>query len=193
MLQRRYAFVTSFYGLNNSGIYSEIKISEESIFYYRYIASPVGRLLLGGQAGILEMIGFPEGNGVIYPADDWIQNDSVFKQVEDQLNEYFAGERRQFDLKIKPSGTRFQLTVLETLQEIPYGQTTTYSSVAESIGRPKAFRAVGVANGRNPLPIVIPCHRVIGADGSLTGFGGGLPTKSFLLNLESAGLSHACL
>ena len=185
--------MTSFVELNRSGMNSETKISEGSIFYYRHIASPVGRLLLGGQAGILEMIGFPEGKGVIYPEDDWIQDDSVFKQVEDQLNEYFAGERRQFDLKIKPSGTRFQLSVLETLQEIPYGQTTTYSSVAESIGRPKAFRAVGLANGRNPLPIVIPCHRVIGVDGSLTGFGGGLPTKSFLLNLESAGFSHACL
>ena len=148
--------------------------------------------MLGGKAGLLEVIDFPEGKGVIYPAADWIQDDSIFKQVEDQLNEYFAGERQQFDLKIKPSGTRFQLRVLESLQEIPYGQTTTYSNVAESIGRPKAFRAVGAANGRNPLPIVIPCHRVIGADGSLTGFGGGLATKSFLLNLESAGFSLAC-
>jgi len=137
------------------------------------------------------MIGFPEGKGAIYPADDWIQDDSVFKQVEDQLNEYFSGERQEFDLKIKPSGTRFQLSVLDALQGIPYGQTTTYSNVAESIGRPNAFRAVGAASGRNSLPIVIPCHRVIGADGSLTGFGGGLPTKSFLLNLESAGFSLA--
>ena len=169
----------------------EARMSEESIFYYRYIASPVGRLLLGGQAGFLEMIRFPEGKGVIYPEDDWIQDDLVFKQVEDQLNEYFAGDRQQFDLKIKPSGTRFQLSVLEALQGIPYGRITTYSNVAESIGRPNAFRAVGAASGRNPLPIVIPCHRVIGADGSLTGFGGGLPTKSVLLNRESAGFSLA--
>jgi methylated-DNA-[protein]-cysteine S-methyltransferase len=171
---------------------SEIKSSEESIVYYRNIASPVGRLLLGGQPGVLEMIGFPEGKGIIYPAYNWIQDDSVFNEVEDQLNEYFEGERQQFDLKIKPSGTPFQLSVLETLQEIPYGKTTTYRTVAERIGRPKAFRAVGAANGRNPLPIIIPCHRVIGANGSLTGFGGGLPTKSFLLNLESADFSLAC-
>ena len=92
---------------------------------------------------------------------------------------------------MKPCGTPFQLSVLVALQEIPYGQTTTYRNIAESIGRPKAVRAVGAANGRNPLPIVIPCHRVIGADGSLTGFGGGLAAKSFLLNLESPGLSFA--
>ncbi len=116
---------------------------------------------------------------------------SVFKQAEDQLNEYFEGERQRFDLKMKPSGTPFQLSVLAALQEIPFGQTTSYRNIAESIGRPKAVRAVGAANGRNPLPIVIPCHRVIGADGSLTGFGGGLAAKSFLLNLESAGFNLA--
>lgn len=159
--------------------------------YYKYIPSPVGRLLLGGQTSILEMIGFPEGKGVISPGDDWIQDDSVFKQAEDQLNEYFEGERQQFDLKMKPSGTPFQLSVLAALQEIPFGQTTSYRNIAESIGRPKAVRAVGAANGRNPLPIVIPCHRVIGADGSLTGFGGGLAAKSLLLNLESAGFNLA--
>ena len=137
------------------------------------------------------MIGFPEGKGTVYPEDDWIEDDSVFKQAEDQLNEYFEGKRQQFNLKMKPSGTPFQLSVLAALQEIPFGQTTTYRDIAESIGRPKAVRAVGAANGRNPLPIVIPCHRVIGADGTLTGFGGGLPAKSFLLNLESAGFSLA--
>ena len=159
--------------------------------YYRYIPSPVGRLLLGGPISILAMIGFPKGKGIIYPKDDWVQDDSAFKQAEDQLNEYFEGERQQFDLKMRPSGTPFQLSVLAALQEIPFGQTRTYRDIAERIGRPKAARAVGAANGRNPLPIVIPCHRVIGADGTLTGFGGGLPAKSFLLDLESVGLSHA--
>ena len=159
--------------------------------YYKYIPSPVGRHLLGGKTSILEMIGFSEGKGVVSPGDDWIQDNSVFKQAEDQLNEYFEGERQQFDLKMKPSGTPFQLSVLAALQQIPFGQTTSYRNIAESIGRPKAVRAVGAANGRNPLPIVIPCHRVIGADGSLTGFGGGLAAKSFLLNLESAGFSLA--
>lgn len=137
------------------------------------------------------MIGFPEGKGIIYPEDDWVQDDSAFNQAEDQINEYFEGERQQFDLKIRPAGTPFQLSVLAALQEIPFGQTRTYRDIAERIGRPKAVRAVGAANGRNPLPIVIPCHRVIGADGTLTGFGGGLPAKSFLLDLESHGLSPA--
>ena len=159
--------------------------------YYRFIATPVGRLLLGGKTSILEMIGFPEGKGVVHPEDHWIQDDSVFKQAEDQLNEYFEGTRQQFELKMRPSGTPFQLSVLAALKEIPFGQTTAYRDIAESIGRPKAVRAGGAANGRNPLPIVIPCHRVIGADGTLTGFGGGLPAKSFLLNLESAGSSLA--
>ena len=157
--------------------------------YYRYIASPVGKLLLAGQTSVLEMIGFPEGKGIIYPEDGWVQDDSVFSEAEDQLNEYFEGKRQQFDLKLKPSGTPFQLSVLAALQDIPFGQTTTYRDIAESVGRPKAVRAVGAANGRNPLPIVIPCHRVIGADGTLTGFGGGLTAKAFLLNLESSGSS----
>ena len=169
----------------------KMRREEESIVYYKYMPSPVGTLLLGGQTSILEMIGFAEGKGVICPGDDWIQDGTVFNQAEDQLNEYFEGERQQFDLKMKPSGTPFQLSVLSALQKIPFGQTTSYRDIAESIGRPKAVRAVGAANGRNPLPIVIPCHRVIGADGSLTGFGGGLAAKSFLLNLESAGFNLA--
>ena len=170
---------------------SKMEREEESIVYYKYMPSPIGSLLLGGQTSVLELIGFSEGKGIISPADDWIRDNTVFNQAEDQINEYFGGARQQFDLQIKPSGTPFQLSVLSALQEIPFGQTTSYRNIAESIGRPKAVRAVGAANGRNPLPIVIPCHRVIGADGSLTGFGGGLAAKSFLLNLESAGFSLA--
>jgi methylated-DNA-[protein]-cysteine S-methyltransferase len=102
-----------------------------------------------------------------------------------QLEEYFAGERREFDLPLHLTGTEFQVRVLEELQRIPYGETTSYSDIAERIGRPKAMRAVGAANGRNPIPIVIPCHRVIGRGGSLTGFGGGLETKAELLRLEA--------
>ena len=116
--------------------------------YYRYIPSPVGRLLLGGPISILAMIGFPKGKGIIYPKDDWVQDDSAFKQAEDQLNEYFEGERQQFDLKMRPSGTPFQLSVLAALQEIPFGQTRTYRDIAERIGRPKAVRAVGAAVAR---------------------------------------------
>ena len=103
-----------------------------------------------------------------------------------QLNEYFEGRRKDFTLDLKPSGTPFQLSVLAALEQIPYGQTRTYAEIARQIGRPKAVRAVGAANGRNPLPIVIPCHRVIGSDGSLTGFGGGIAAKQYLLSLETA-------
>ena len=102
-----------------------------------------------------------------------------------QLTEYFAGERREFDLPLKLSGTEFQMSVLHALQQIPYGETTSYSDIAERIGRPKAVRAVGAANGRNPIPIIVPCHRVIGSHGDLTGFGGGLDTKEALLRLEA--------
>ena len=104
--------------------------------------------------------------------------------MKTQLDEYFSGQRTTFDLKLAPWGTDFQLEVLRALQEIPYGETRSYQDVATHIGRDKAVRAVGAANGRNPLPIIIPCHRVIGANGSLTGFGGGLSTKRFLLDLE---------
>ena len=101
-----------------------------------------------------------------------------------QLQEYFAGVRQTFDLPLHPMGTPFQLTVWRELARIPYGATISYGELARRIGQPQAMRAVGAANGRNPLPIVLPCHRVIGADGSLTGFGGGLPTKRFLLAME---------
>ncbi len=134
---------------------------------------------------MLEILGFPEGKGVVKILSDWQENDSAFSDVVDQLSEYFAGTRKSFNLQLNPAGTAFQLSVLEALKNIPYGQTTTYQDIANRIGKPNAVRAVGAANGRNPIPIIIPCHRVIGSDGSLTGFGGGLPTKQFLLNLEA--------
>ena len=101
------------------------------------------------------------------------------------FDEYFSGDRKAFDLPLKLSGTDFQVQVLEELLRIPYGETASYGEIAERIGRPKAVRAVGAANGRNPLPIVVPCHRVIGSHGDLTGFGGGLDTKAALLRLEA--------
>ncbi|MEW6071018.1 MAG: methylated-DNA--[protein]-cysteine S-methyltransferase [Planctomycetota bacterium] len=106
--------------------------------------------------------------------------------VRGQLREYFDGERREFDLELRPSGTIFQLRVWEELRRIPYGETRTYGEIAARIDAPHSFRAVGQANHHNPIPIVIPCHRVVGADGSLTGFGGGLAVKRALLALESA-------
>ena len=154
---------------------------------YRYMTSPIGDLLLAGHGDELEIIGFPEGKGRVEPAPDWRETPTCFKEAEYQLRDYFIGKRKTFDLALKPSGTPFQLSVLDALTRIPYGQTVSYQDLARQIGRPKAVRAVGAANGRNPLPIVIPCHRVIGVDGTLTGFGGGLAAKAFLLKLESAG------
>jgi methylated-DNA-[protein]-cysteine S-methyltransferase len=152
--------------------------------YYCNLDTPIGSLLLAGDEDGLSLIGFPEGSGRHEPEHDWIYNEKPFAEARRQLTEYFAGQRRTFDLALKPSGTEFQLRVLEELQKIPYGTTCSYSDIAERIGRPKAVRAVGAANGRNPIPIVIPCHRVIGAGGDLTGFGGGLDTKEALLRLE---------
>lgn len=115
------------------------------------------------------------------PRDD---RHPLLRRARRQLEEYFASQRREFDLPLAPQGTAFQLAVWRALQEIPYGTTASYAEQAARIGKPEAVRAVGLANGRNPLPIVIPCHRVIGSDGSLTGYGGGLPIKKALLELE---------
>lgn len=156
---------------------------------YRTIDSPLGELLLAGEKNVLQLIGFPEGKGAITPHDDWREVVGSFVEVENQLGEYFNGCRQVFDLELEPHGTPFQLRVLDALCDIPFGQTVSYGDIATAIGKPKAVRAVGAANGRNPLPIVIPCHRVIGANGSLTGFGGGLAAKSYLLNLESTGFT----
>ena len=153
--------------------------------YYCYFDTPIGELLLAGEADSLSMIGFPKGAMRRDPETDWIYNEAPFEIVRRQLGEYFAGERKDFDLALSLSGTEFQVAVLEALQRIPYGETTSYGAVAKLIGRPKAVRAVGAANGRNPIPIIVPCHRVIGSSGDLTGFGGGLDTKAALLRLEA--------
>jgi methylated-DNA-[protein]-cysteine S-methyltransferase len=158
---------------------------------YRKISSPIGKLLLAGDESGLKIIGFPEGKGRVEVESNWCASDDCFVDAEKQLVEYFKGERTEFDLRLAPSGTTFQLEVLNALLEIPCGETRCYLDIAKRIGRPKAVRAVGAANGRNPLPIVIPCHRVIGSDGSLTGFGGGLAAKKFLLDLEGAEYSDA--
>jgi len=155
---------------------------------YRYLDSPIGSLLLAGEDDGLGFIGLPQGKGRVAIEAGWRLDPECFADAAAQLAEYFAGRRRRFDLQLAPTGTGFQLSVLEALQTIPYGETRSYRDIARQIGRPTAVRAVGAANGRNPLPIVIPCHRVIGADGSLTGFGGGLPSKRFLLELEGARL-----
>ena len=153
--------------------------------YYCYLNTPIGDLLLAGDEGGLSLIGFPEGAMRREPESDWIFKEAPFAEASKQLLEYFAGERQEFDLPLRLSGTEFQLLVLEELKKIPYGETTSYGEIAKRIGKPQAMRAVGAANGRNPIPIIVPCHRVIGSTGDLTGFGGGLTTKQALLQLEA--------
>ena len=153
--------------------------------YYCYLHTPIGDLLLAGDDDTLSLVGFPEGKMRYEPEKGWIRSEAPFAAARQQLTEYFAGKRKQFDLPLNLTGTDFQLRVLEELQRIPYGETRSYGDIASRIGRPKAVRAVGAANGRNPIPIIVPCHRVIGSNGNLTGFGGGLGAKRALLRLEA--------
>ncbi|MFT4106134.1 MAG: methylated-DNA--[protein]-cysteine S-methyltransferase [Lacrimispora sp.] len=125
--------------------------------------------------------------GASEPLDGVRRHTELTERTVGQLKEYFLGKRQEFDLPLKPAGTEFQRKVWEALRAIPYGQTRTYGEIAASIGNPKACRAVGMANNRNPIPIIIPCHRVIGAGGSLVGYGGGLDKKVKLLELEQSG------
>ncbi|HJS33907.1 MAG TPA: methylated-DNA--[protein]-cysteine S-methyltransferase [Pseudoxanthomonas sp.] len=153
---------------------------------FRHLDSPVGTLTLAATDDGLHAIEFPRNR---HPANraGWTEGrHPVLELAARQLGEYFAEERRAFDLPLAPRGTDFQRVVWLALAGIAYGETISYAQLAQRVGKPTAMRAVGAANGRNPLPIVLPCHRVIGADGSLTGFGGGLPTKQFLLELEGA-------
>ena len=152
---------------------------------YAYCESPVGPLLLAGRRAALELLAFPCGNQAKAPEAEWEARDAPFAMAARQLAEYFNGRRRTFELPLAPQATAFQRKVLEALQAIPYGETRTYKDIAAVIGRPKAVRAVGAANANNPIPIIIPCHRVVGSDGSLTGFGGGLDAKRKLLRLEA--------
>ncbi len=151
---------------------------------YTYMDSPLGALLLAGDGERLHLIGFPDGKGRTRHQSAWQQDDAVFLPVREQLAAYFAGELTQFDVPLAPEGTAFQQAVWAALTQIPYGKTCSYGEIAAQIGNPKASRAVGAANGQNPIPIIIPCHRVIGSTGNLTGFGGGLPAKVLLLSLE---------
>lgn len=154
--------------------------------WFSWIESPVGPLLAVRSGSSLIGLHFGDPLDGPFPDDDWVQDDSRFGDVRTQLQEYFAGRRRSFDLELAPRGTSFQREVWSALGEIPYGCTSSYGELAEAIGRPGAMRAVGGANGANPMPIVIPCHRVIAADGTLGGFGGGLDRKVLLLELEGA-------
>jgi len=151
---------------------------------YTHIDSPVGPLLVAGDDDALHYLNFPNSPKAFGPRSDWHQTDAPFLEVRRQLTAYFDGELRQFDLPLFLTGTAFQKSVWRHLSAIPFGETRSYGQLAATLERPKASRAVGAANGSNPLPIILPCHRVIGGNGSLTGFGGGLPTKEYLLRHE---------
>lgn len=159
--------------------------------FWTVVESPIDPLLLiGDETGLRSLWMAPHE-----PPHDAVRDDDALAPAATQLAEYFAGERTRFELALAPQGTPFQQKVWLALRDIPYGRTTTYGAIATDLGQPTASRAVGLANGRNPLAVIVPCHRVIGASGALTGFGGGLPRKRWLLEherrvngLEAAGL-----
>ena len=151
---------------------------------YTRMASPVGPLMLMADDAGLRRIDFVNGRSPVRSDPHWRESAEYLGEAVRQLLAYFAGELEAFDLPLVPQGTPFQLAVWKRLCEIPYGETISYGELARRVGNPNASRAVGLANGSNPIPIVIPCHRVIGSNGKLTGYGGGLPIKEKLLGLE---------
>ncbi|HEX2128526.1 MAG TPA: methylated-DNA--[protein]-cysteine S-methyltransferase [Solirubrobacterales bacterium] len=151
---------------------------------YTTFASPVGELLLAGSERALSGLWMQDGERPRRVGDGWVRAERPFATARAQLAEYFAGERREFDLVLDPRGTPFQQGVWRALTEIPYGSTVSYGELAGRLGCPAASRAVGAANGLNPISIVIPCHRVVGTRGELTGYAGGLERKRLLLELE---------
>ena len=158
----------------------------EASLHFQDIPSPVGRLRLIASDSALVGIWFEQGRDAARGRGDLVERSTpVLERTRSQLEEYFAARRSAFDLPLEPRGTEFQRRVWSTLLTIPYGETRTYGQIAEQIGNPTAVRAVGAANGRNPISIIAPCHRVIGMNGNLTGFGGGLDAKAYLLSLEA--------
>jgi methylated-DNA-[protein]-cysteine S-methyltransferase len=155
-----------------------------AMIHYDTMDSPLCELLLATDGHALTAVHM---NGT--PGTGWKRDRGALREPAEQLEAYFAGELREFDLPLAPQGTPFQREVWSALREIPYGGTTSYGELAASVGRPHAARAVGAANGRNPIAVVIPCHRVIGASGALTGYGGGLGRKRLLLDLEAGRLT----
>lgn len=152
---------------------------------FTQLDSPVGVLLLMRDEQGLRAISFERGGEPASPPTAATRDDRAFDDIASELDAYFQRRSTEFKVKLNPAGTPFQRLVWDALRSIPYGETRSYSQIATAIGRPEAVRAVGTANGANPLPIIVPCHRVVGSNGSLTGFGGGLAAKRFLLDLET--------
>lgn len=155
-----------------------------SQLYYSILDTPVGGFLIAGTDSVLHYSSFCAGNRAINPPANWAEDGARLEFAADQIQAYFKGELTQFSIPRTLTGTPFQVSVWKALETIPFGQTVSYGHIAKAIGNPQGSQAVGAANGSNPLPILIPCHRVIGSDGSLTGFGGGLPIKHQLLHHE---------
>lgn len=155
----------------------------ESI-YFEYLDSPLGELLIVGDGVHVTRLYLPNHKRTVQPEASWQQAVHPFEQARQELAEYFAGERQAFEVPIKAGGTPFQQRVWQQLVRIPFGVTISYAELARRVGQPNASRAVGNANGRNPISIIVPCHRVIGADGRLTGYAGGLDNKRWLLDWE---------
>ncbi len=151
--------------------------------------SPIGELLLVGDERALHGLYMQEGRTASSVRPDWEPAEEPFAAAREQLGEYFAGRRIRFDLALAITGSPFQRRVWRALQDIPYGETISYGELARRVGAPATPRNVGAANGRNPISVIVPCHRVIGADGSLTGYGGGLERKRALLDLEAGVLA----
>ncbi len=152
---------------------------------YTSIDSPIGELLLLGDGRALYGLYMQDGRKPVRIAPSWQPSTAPAADVQAQLSEYFAGERVTFDVPLVMRGAPFERRVWDALREVPYGETVSYGEIARRVGQPSAARAVGLANGRNPIAVIVPCHRVIGADGTLTGYGGGLERKRLLLELES--------
>lgn len=158
---------------------------------YQWMKSPVGKLLLAADESGLRFLLFADGRTPPRIDPSWKHDSRLLQEPVRQLRAFFAGELHRFDLPLAPQGTEFQKRVWDALLEIPFGETTSYGELARRLGNPTASRAVGLANGSNPIAIIIPCHRVIGSNGKLTGYGGGLPNKRWLLDFEHSQLRLA--
>jgi len=165
-----------------------MKFQGPLVMFFTYLdGTPVGRLLIAGDENGLRHVSFAKSHfsaPVTTPEEDWEAQEKPFKEVIKQLNAYFSGKLQDFDLPLAPEGTEFQQKVWQALRNVKFGTTASYGSIAAQIGNPAASRAVGMANGRNPISIIVPCHRIIGSTGKLVGYGGGLSHKETLLKLE---------
>lgn len=151
---------------------------------YSIVESPLGRILIAGSGHGIRTVSFLDGTAPVHISSDWMLSPESFRNAEEQLTAYFRGALREFDVELDLEGTEFQIEVWNELRRVPYGRTSSYTEIAAAIGRPKAVRAVGAANGANPVPVFIPCHRILGSDGRLTGYRGGIDIKRRLIELE---------